>query len=151
MNPVIPAVLAIDHSVIVERYADPDAVEANLDIDFRRNGERYQFIKWAQKSLENFKVIPPGTGIIHQMNMEAMAQVVWESVGPEGERLLHPDDMVATDSHTPMINAIGILGWGVGGLEGQAAMLGEPVPISFPEVIGIRVDDLAGRLQWKSD
>lgn len=139
VNPVIPAVLAIDHSVIVERYADPDAVEANLDIDFRRNGERYQFIKWAQKSLENFKVIPPGTGIIHQMNMEAMAQVVWESVGPEGERLLHPDDMVATDSHTPMINAIGILGWGVGGLEGQAAMLGEPVPISFPEVIGIRV------------
>jgi len=141
VNPVIPAVLAIDHSVIVERYADPDAVEANLDIDFRRNGERYQFIKWAQKSLENFKVIPPGTGIIHQMNMEAMAQIVWESRGPEGERILHPDDMVATDSHTPMINAIGILGWGVGGLEGQAAMLGEPVPISFPEVIGIRVSN----------
>lgn len=139
VNPVIPAVLAIDHSVIVERYADPDAVEANLDIDFRRNGERYRFIKWAQKSLDNFKVIPPGTGIIHQMNMEAMAQVVWESRGPNGERLLHPDDMVATDSHTPMINALGILGWGVGGLEGQAAMLGEPVPISFPEVIGIRV------------
>lgn len=139
VNPVIPAVLAIDHSVIVERYADPDAVEANLDIDFRRNGERYQFIKWAQKSLDNFKVIPPGTGIIHQMNMEAMAQVVWESEGPDGQRLLHPDDMVATDSHTPMINAVGILGWGVGGLEGQAAMLGEPVPISFPEVIGIRV------------
>lgn len=139
VNPVIPAVLAIDHSVIVERYADPDAVEANLDIDFRRNGERYRFIKWAQKSLDNFKVIPPGTGIIHQMNMEAMAQVVWESRGPNGERLMHPDDMVATDSHTPMINALGILGWGVGGLEGQAAMLGEPVPISFPEVIGIRV------------
>lgn len=139
VNPVIPAVLAIDHSVIVERYADPDAVEANLDIDFRRNGERYQFIKWAQKSLDNFKVIPPGTGIIHQMNMEAMAQVVWESESADGRRLLHPDDMVATDSHTPMINAVGILGWGVGGLEGQAAMLGEPVPISFPEVIGIRV------------
>ncbi|SDI23621.1 aconitate hydratase [Pseudomonas flavescens] len=141
VNPVIPAVLAIDHSVIVEHYADADAVEANLDIDFRRNGERYQFIKWAQKSLDNFKVIPPGTGIIHQMNMEAMAQVVWESQGPNGERLLHPDDMVATDSHTPMINAVGILGWGVGGLEGQAAMLGEPVPISFPEVIGIRVSN----------
>lgn len=139
VNPVIPAVLTIDHSVIVERYADTEAVEANLDIDFRRNSERYQFIKWAQKSLDNFKVIPPGTGIIHQMNMEALAQVVWESRGPNGERLLHPDDMVATDSHTPMINAVGILGWGVGGLEGQAAMLGEPVPISFPEVIGIRV------------
>ena len=141
VNPVIPAVLAIDHSVIVEHYADSDAIEANLDIDFRRNGERYQFIKWAQKSLDNFKVIPPGTGIIHQMNMEAMAQVVWESQGPNGERLLHPDNMVATDSHTPMINAVGILGWGVGGLEGQAAMLGEPVPISFPEVIGIRVSN----------
>ncbi|WP_437880662.1 aconitate hydratase AcnA [Pseudomonas sp. LRF_L74] len=141
VNPVIPAVLTIDHSVIVERFADADAVEANLDIDFRRNGERYQFIKWAQKSLDNFKVIPPGTGIIHQMNMEALAQVVWESTGANGERLLHPDDMVATDSHTPMINAVGILGWGVGGLEGQAAMLGEPVPISFPEVIGIRVSN----------
>ncbi|HKS14342.1 MAG TPA: aconitate hydratase AcnA, partial [Pseudomonas sp.] len=139
MNPLIPAVLTIDHSVIVERYAEADSVEQNLDIDFRRNGERYQFIKWAQESLDNFGVIPPGTGIIHQMNMEALAQVVWESAGENGERLLHPDDMVATDSHTPMINAIGVLGWGVGGLEGQAAMVGEPVPISFPEVIGIRL------------
>lgn len=139
MNPLIPAVLTIDHSVIVERYAEANAVEQNLDIDFRRNSERYRFIKWAQKSLDNFGVIPPGTGIIHQMNMEALAQVVWESRGANGERLLHPDDMVATDSHTPMINAIGVLGWGVGGLEGQAAMVGEPVPISFPKVIGIRV------------
>lgn len=139
MNPLIPAVLTIDHSVIVERYAEADAVEANLDIDFRRNSERYRFIKWAQKSLDNFGVIPPGTGIIHQMNMEALAKVVWESRTADGRRLLHPDDMVATDSHTPMINAIGVLGWGVGGLEGQAAMVGEPVPISFPEVIGIRL------------
>ncbi|KJZ61414.1 aconitate hydratase AcnA [Pseudomonas fluorescens] len=139
MNPLIPAVLTIDHSVIVERYAEADAVEKNLDIDFRRNSERYRFIKWAQKSLDNFGVIPPGTGIIHQMNMEALAQVVWESRTEDGQRLLHPDDMVATDSHTPMINAIGVLGWGVGGLEGQAAMVGEPVPISFPSVIGIRV------------
>ena len=139
MNPLIPAVLTIDHSVIVERHAEADAVEANLDIDFRRNSERYRFIKWAQKSLDNFGVIPPGTGIIHQMNMEALAKVVWESRTEDGRRLLHPDDMVATDSHTPMINAIGVLGWGVGGLEGQAAMVGEPVPISFPEVIGIRL------------
>lgn len=139
MNPLIPAVLTIDHSVIVESYADADAVEQNLDIDFRRNSERYRFIKWAQKSLDNFGVIPPGTGIIHQMNMEALAKVVWESRTDDGRRLLHPDDMVATDSHTPMINAIGVLGWGVGGLEGQAAMVGEPVPISFPQVIGIRV------------
>ncbi|MDU9394673.1 aconitate hydratase AcnA [Pseudomonas sp. zfem002] len=139
MNPLIPAVLTIDHSVIVEHYAQADAVEANLDIDFRRNSERYRFIKWAQKSLDNFGVIPPGTGIIHQMNMEVLARVVWESRSADGRRLLHPDDMVATDSHTPMINAIGVLGWGVGGLEGQAAMVGEPVPISFPEVIGIRL------------
>jgi aconitate hydratase len=139
MNPLIPAVLTIDHSVIVEHYAEADAVEQNLDIDFRRNSERYRFIKWAQKSLDNFGVIPPGTGIIHQMNMEALAQVVWESRTEDGQRLLHPDDMVATDSHTPMINAIGVLGWGVGGLEGQAAMVGEPVPISFPKVVGIRV------------
>ncbi|MFC5714937.1 aconitate hydratase AcnA [Pseudomonas sp. GCM10022188] len=139
MNPLIPAVLTIDHSVIVERYGDAEAVEANLDIDFRRNGERYRFIKWAQQSLDNFQVIPPGTGIIHQMNMEALARVVWESPGAAGQPILHPDDMVATDSHTPMINGIGVLAWGVGGLEGQAAMLGEPVPISFPQVIGIRV------------
>ncbi|WP_434575659.1 aconitate hydratase AcnA [Pseudomonas sp. Z3-6] len=139
MNPLIPAVLTIDHSVIVEHYAEADAVEQNLDIDFRRNSERYRFIKWAQESLDNFRVIPPGTGIIHQMNMEALAQVVWESRTEDGQRLLHPDDMVATDSHTPMINAIGVLGWGVGGLEGQAAMVGEPVPISFPKVVGIRV------------
>jgi len=139
MNPQIPAVLTIDHSVIVERFAEPTAVEQNLDIDFRRNSERYRFIKWAQKSLDNFGVIPPGTGIIHQMNMEALAKVVWESRTEDGQRLLHPDDMVATDSHTPMINAIGVLGWGVGGLEGQAAMVGEPVPINFPQVIGFRV------------
>jgi aconitate hydratase len=142
MNPLIPAVLTIDHSVIVERYAEPDAVERNLDIDFRRNSERYRFIKWAQKSLDNFGVIPPGTGIIHQMNMEALAQVVWETTLEDGQVMLHPDDMVATDSHTPMINAIGVLGWGVGGLEGQAAMVGEPVPISFPKVIGIRVTNV---------
>lgn len=142
INPLIPAVLTIDHSVIVERYAEANAVEQNLDIDFRRNSERYRFIKWAQKSLDNFGVIPPGTGIIHQMNMEALAQVVWETPLEDGLRMLHPDDMVATDSHTPMINAIGVLGWGVGGLEGQAAMVGEPVPISFPKVIGIRVTNV---------
>jgi len=142
MNPLIPAVLTIDHSVIVEHYAEADAVEENLNIDFRRNSERYRFIKWAQKSLDNFGVIPPGTGIIHQMNMEALAQVVWESKTENGQRMLHPDDMVATDSHTPMINAIGVLGWGVGGLEGQAAMVGEPVPISFPKVVGIRVTNI---------
>ena len=141
MNPMIPAVLVIDHSVIVERYAEADAVEKNLDIDYRRNSERYEFIKWAQKSLTNFKVVPPGTGIIHQVNMESLATVVWESQTADGQPLLHPDDIVATDSHTPMINAIGVLGWGVGGREGRVAVLGEPVPISFPEVVGIRLNN----------
>ena len=139
LNPLIPVVLTIDHSVIVERYASPDAVEANLDIDFRRNSERYRFIKWVEQSVDNFRVVPPGTGIIHQVNMESLAQVVWEGRTPSGARLLHPDDMVATDSHTPMINALGIVAWGVGGLEGQAAMLGEPVPIVVPKVVGLRV------------
>ena len=139
VNPIIPCVLTIDHSVIVEHYAYPHAVEDNLDIDFRRNTERYRFIKWAQQSIDNFRVIPPGTGIIHQMNTEAIAEVVVEASTDSGMRLLHPDDMVATDSHTPMINSMGILGWGVGGLEGQAAMMGEPVSILFPEVVGVRL------------
>jgi aconitate hydratase len=143
LNPTIPVVLTIDHSVIVERYASPDAVEVNLDIDYRRNAERYRFIKWAEKSVENFKVVPPGTGIIHQVNMESLAAVVWETrMDPDdaySEPLLHPDAMVATDSHTPMINALGVVAWGVGGLEGQAAMLGEPVPIVCPKVVGVDV------------
>jgi aconitate hydratase len=141
VNPHIPAVLTIDHSVIVEHYAEPDAAQSNFDIDFRRNGERYRFIRWAEQSLDNFKVIPPGTGIIHQMNMEALAEVVCEDRRAHGPSLLHPDDMVATDSHTPMINGIGVLAWGVGGLEGQAALLGEPVPIAYPEVVGVRLSN----------
>ncbi len=144
INPAIPAVLAIDHSVIVEHFDRPDAFARNLDIDFHRNAERYRFLKWAERSLDNFKVVPPGTGIIHQVNMESLAEVVWATESDDGgPAWLHPDNMVATDSHTPMINALGILAWGVGGLEGQAALLGEPVTLSLPEVIGIR---LTGRL-----
>ncbi len=138
INPRIPAVLTIDHSVIVESYATVSALEDNLQFDFRRNAERYRFIRWAEKSLDNFRVIPPGTGIIHLMNLEAIAEVVTvDTTAPVP--LLHADCMIATDSHTPMINALGILGWGVGGLEGQAALVGEPVTLSFPEVIGISV------------
>lgn len=144
INPAIPAVLAIDHSVIVEHFDSPDAFARNLDIDFHRNAERYRFLKWAERSLDNFSVVPPGTGIIHQVNMESLAQVVWTSESEDGgPAWLHPDNMVATDSHTPMINALGVLAWGVGGLEGQAAMLGEPVTLTLPEVVGIR---LTGRL-----
>lgn len=136
INPHIPAVLTIDHSVIVESYASADALEENLRFDFRRNAERYRFIRWAEQSLDNFRVIPPGTGIIHLMNLEAIAEVVTVDER-ESVPLLHADCMVATDSHTPMINALGILGWGVGGLEGQATLVGEPVTLRFPEVIGI--------------
>lgn len=138
INPRIPAVLTIDHSVIVESYATASALEDNLQFDFRRNAERYRFIRWAEKSLDNFRVIPPGTGIIHLMNLEAIAEVVTVDTTATVP-LLHADCMIATDSHTPMINALGILGWGVGGLEGQAALVGEPVTLSFPEVIGISV------------
>ena len=139
LNPSIPVVLTIDHSVVVERYATAQAVDQNLDIDFRRNAERYRFIKWAQQGLHDFKVVPPGTGIIHQVNMESLARVVWETVLADGTTLLHPDCMVATDSHTPMVNALGVLAWGIGGVEGQAVMLGEPVSIVVPQVVGLRV------------
>jgi len=142
INPHIPAVLTIDHSVIVESYASANALEDNLQFDFRRNAERYRFIRWAEQSLDNFRVIPPGTGIIHLMNLEAIAEVATVDER-EATPLLHADYMIATDSHTPMINALGILGWGVGGLEGQAALLGEPVTLRFPEVIGI---SLSGQL-----
>ncbi|MGY0490010.1 aconitase family protein [Streptomyces sp. WG-D5] len=143
LQPSVPVDLTVDHSVIVEEYGRPDAVERNLLIDFRRNGERYEMVKWAEKSVANFRVVPPGTGIIHQINMEALARVVWRQDTDDGP-LLHPDVLVATDSHTPMINALGVVGWGVGGLEGQAAMLGEPVTIPYPEVVGVR---LTGRLR----
>ncbi len=147
LQPSIPVDLTVDHSVIVEEYGRPDAVERNLLVDFRRNGERYEMVKWAERSVRDFQVVPPGTGIIHQVNMEALARVVWVDAGSaeDGEPpLLHPDVLVATDSHTPMINALGVVGWGVGGLEGQAAMLGEPVTIQYPQVVGVR---LTGRLR----
>ncbi|MGY6655515.1 aconitate hydratase AcnA [Amycolatopsis sp. TRM77291] len=134
VGPTIPVDLTVDHSVIVEEYGTPTALENNLLADFRRNRERYEFVKWAERSLPNFRVVPPATGIIHQVNMEALARVVWHD---EAAGLLHPDLLVATDSHTPMINAIGVLGWGVGGLQAQAAMVGEPVSIRFPAVVGV--------------
>ncbi|MDX3644925.1 aconitase family protein, partial [Streptomyces sp. MB09-02B] len=145
LQPSVPVDLTVDHSVIVEAYGRPDAVERNLLIDFRRNTERYEMVKWAERNVDHFRVVPPGTGIIHQVNMEALARVVWTEATRDGEPpVLHPDVLVATDSHTPMINALGVVGWGVGGLEGQAAMLGEPVTIPYPEVVGVRV---TGRLR----
>lgn len=143
LQPAIPVDLTVDHSVIAEHYGRPDAVELNLAVDFRRNEERYRFVKWAENTLDGFGVIPPGTGIIHQVNMESLAKVVWVDATTE-PATLHPDTLVATDSHTPMINSIGIVGWGVGGLQGQAAMLGEPVTIAYPTVVGVR---LTGQLR----
>ena len=143
LQPAIPVDLTVDHSVIAEHYGRPDAVELNLAVDFRRNEERYRFVKWAENTLDQFGVIPPGTGIIHQVNMESLARSVWVDQTTEPPTL-HPDTLVATDSHTPMINSIGVLGWGVGGLQGQAAMLGEPVTISYPAVVGVQ---LTGRLR----
>lgn len=143
LQPAIPVDLTVDHSVIAEHYGRPDAVAVNLAVDFRRNRERYRFIRWAQNALDNFGVVPPGTGIIHQVNMESLATCVWVDEASEIP-VLHPDTLVATDSHTPMINSIGIVGWGVGGLQGQAAMLGEPVTIACPTVVGVR---LTGRLR----
>ncbi|WP_051064690.1 aconitate hydratase, partial [Nocardiopsis halotolerans] len=139
VNPVIATDLVVDHSVIAEAHGSAAALARNLDIDFRRNAERYEFVKWAEHSVRGFRVVPPGRGIIHQVNMETLARVVWREDGGDGPDLLHPDVLVATDSHTPMINAIGVLGWGVGGLQAQAAMLGEPVMLNFPEVVGVRL------------
>ncbi len=136
VNPVIDADLTVDHSVIVEDYGSSTALEHNLSIDFQRNSERYEFIRWAEQNLRGFRVVPPGKGIIHQVNMETLARVVWQEPG-EDPPMLHPDALVATDSHTPMINSIGVLGWGVGGLQAQAALLGEPILFGFPEVVGV--------------
>ncbi|MFD5319241.1 aconitate hydratase AcnA [Streptomyces sp. NPDC127098] len=144
LRPAVPVDLVVDHSVVVEEYGHAGALERNLRVDFRRNHERYAFIRWAERALTGFRVVPPGTGIIHQVNMESLARVVWTTEAADGgPPLLHPDLLVATDSHTPMINALGVVGWGVGGLEGQAAMVGEPVAIPFPEVVGVQ---LTGRL-----
>ena len=138
INPKIPVDLVIDHSIQVDKYASQDALQYNTDIEFARNKERYQFLKWGQKSLNNFRVVPPGTGICHQVNLEYLAQVVFED-----GNLVYPDTLVGTDSHTTMVNALGVLGWGVGGIEAEAAMLGEPLPMILPKVVGV---ELKGKL-----
>ena len=138
INPKIPVDLVIDHSVQVDKYASNDSLDYNTEIEFIRNKERYQFLKWGQKSLNNFRVVPPGTGICHQVNLEHLAQIVFED-----DNLLYPDTLVGTDSHTTMVNALGVLGWGVGGIEAEAAMLGEPLPMILPDVVGV---ELIGQL-----
>ena len=144
VNPLIPVTLVIDHSVAVDRFGTADAAAGNLARDFERNAERYAFVRWGQENLSNFQVVSPGNGICHQINLETLASVVETRVDDDGAPLLVPDTLVGTDSHTPMINALGVLAWGVGGIEGQAAALGEPLGLLLPEVVGIRT---TGRLR----
>lgn len=143
INPLVPVDLVIDHSVQVDFYGSPDAFKKNVDLEFERNLERYEFLKWAQKSFNNFRVVPPGTGICHQVNLENLAQVVWTKE-VDGETIAYPDTVVGTDSHTTMVNGLAVLGWGVGGIEAEAAMLGQPISMLIPEVIGFK---LVGKLK----
>ena len=144
INPQVPVHLVIDHSVMVDEFGTPKAFEDNVDIEYQRNGERYEFLKWGSKALDNFKVVPPGTGICHQVNLEYIGQAVWSSE-ESGEfakgaaKIAYPDTLVGTDSHTTMINGLGVLGWGVGGIEAEAAMLGQPVSMLIPEVVGFKL------------
>lgn len=142
INPLSPAELVIDHSVMVDYFASQQALSKNTAIEIQRNKERYQFLRWGQKAFDNFRVVPPGTGIVHQVNLEYLARVVFENK-QQGNTLVYPDSLVGTDSHTTMINGLGVLGWGVGGIEAEAAMLGQPVTMLIPEIIGF---ELTGKL-----
>ncbi|MCQ4268358.1 aconitate hydratase AcnA [Pseudomonas stutzeri] len=142
INPLSPVDLVIDHSVMVDRFGNDQAFAQNVAIEMQRNGERYEFLRWGQQAFDNFRVVPPGTGICHQVNLEYLGQVVWTR-DEDGDTYAYPDTLVGTDSHTTMINGLGVLGWGVGGIEAEAAMLGQPVSMLIPEVIGFR---LTGRL-----
>ena len=138
INPLSPVDLVIDHSVMVDAFGGPKAFEKNVEMEFARNGERYTFLRWGQNAFDNFRVVPPGTGICHQVNLEYLAQVVWTKA-ENGATLAYPDTLVGTDSHTTMVNGLSVLGWGVGGIEAEAAMLGQPVSMVIPEVIGFRL------------
>ncbi len=139
INPLVPVHLVIDHSVMVDEFGTPQAFHDNVELEYARNNERYEFLKWGSKALDNFKVVPPGTGICHQVNLENIAQAVWSSKAPDGSMIAYPDTCVGTDSHTTMVNGLGVLGWGVGGIEAEAAMLGQPVSMLIPEVVGFKL------------
>ncbi|HZF26932.1 MAG TPA: aconitase family protein, partial [Steroidobacteraceae bacterium] len=138
INPLAPAELVIDHSVQVDEYGSARALSLNNVIEFQRNRERYAFLRWGQTAFRNFKVVPPNTGIVHQVNLEYLARVVFDEER-DGKRVAYPDTLVGTDSHTTMVNGLGVLGWGVGGIEAEAAMLGQPVTMLIPQVIGFRL------------
>ena len=131
INPLVPAELVIDHSVVADVFGRPDAFDRNVDLEFQRNGERFAFLRWGQQAFSRFKVVPPGTGIVHQVNIEHLARVVMTHDGAA-----YPDTCVGTDSHTTMQNGLGVLGWGVGGIEAEAAMLGQPISMLIPKVVG---------------
>ncbi len=139
INPLCAVDLVIDHSVMVDHYGTASAFQQNVDIEFERNGDRYKFLRWAQKAFDNLRVVPPGTGICHQVNVEYLAQTVWVDKDQNGKQIAYPDTLVGTDSHTTMVNGLAVLGWGVGGIEAEAAMLGQPVTMLLPEVIGVRL------------
>ena len=139
INPISPVDLVIDHSVMVDHFGDPDSADKNTEIEFQRNKERYEFLRWGQSAFENFRVVPPGTGICHQVNLEYLAKTVW-TAEVDGSTIAYPDTLVGTDSHTTMVNGLAVLGWGVGGIEAEAAMLGQPVSMRVPEVIGFKLD-----------
>ncbi len=143
INPLNPVDLVIDHSVMIDEFGTPRAFQANVEREYERNIERYVFLKWGQKAFNNFRVVPPGTGICHQVNLEYLAQTVWTDTDQNGEMVAYPDTLVGTDSHTTMVNGLAVLGWGVGGIEAEAAMLGQPVSMLIPEVIGFK---LTGRM-----
>ena len=143
INPLVPVDLVIDHSVMVDKFGTAAAFKENVDIEMQRNRERYAFLRWGQKAFDNFRVVPPGTGICHQVNLENLAQVVWTSPDADGRAVAYPDTCVGTDSHTTMINGLAVLGWGVGGIEAEAAMLGQPISMLIPEVVGFK---LTGKL-----
>ncbi|MEA3107463.1 MAG: aconitate hydratase [Gammaproteobacteria bacterium] len=138
VNPLAPAELVIDHSVQVDEYGSADSLQHNNEIEFARNGERYMFLRWGQTAFSNFKVVPPNTGIVHQVNIERLARVIFSDDG-SGKAVAYPDTLVGTDSHTTMVNGLGVLGWGVGGIEAEAAMLGQPVTMLIPQVIGFKL------------
>ncbi|MCB1841821.1 MAG: aconitate hydratase AcnA, partial [Halioglobus sp.] len=143
INPLSPVELVIDHSVMVDYFGTEDSLERNTAVEIERNMERYRFLRWGQSAFDNFRVVPPGTGIVHQVNLEYLARGVFAAEREDGATVAYPDTLVGTDSHTTMINGLGVLGWGVGGIEAEAAMLGQPVTMLIPQVVGFR---LSGRL-----
>ncbi|WP_118132554.1 aconitate hydratase AcnA [Oceanicella sp. SM1341] len=144
INPLNPVDLVIDHSVMVDEFGNPRAFQMNVEREYERNGERYEFLKWGQGAFNNFRVVPPGTGICHQVNLEYLGQTVWTDQDQDGVEVAYPDTLVGTDSHTTMVNGLAILGWGVGGIEAEAAMLGQPISMLIPEVVGFK---LTGKLK----